>query len=111
MSKLDPKEIQKRMDRISEMFTDMVSHAETVSQTRCPYRDRHDHCTAEFRCRNQQRPDTDEAPIVCGHNGEFDYSSAWESNPLHHARAKKKISKIRDDAAKRRSASRRKKTD
>ncbi len=111
MSKVDPKDIQQRMDRISEIFTDIVSHAETVSKTRCPYRNRHDHCTAEFRCRNQQAGDAEEAPLVCGHEGEFDYRSAWESNPLLHDRAKKKIDEISSAAAKRRAGSRRKKTD
>ncbi len=110
MAKIDPKDIQERMDRISEIFTDMVSHAETVSKTRCPYRDRKDRCTAEFRCRNQQKPDAD-GVLACGHDGKFDYSSAWESNPLAHARSKKKVSQIRADAVRRRAESRRKKTD
>ena len=69
MSKIDPKEIEKRMARISEMFSEMVAHAETVSQTRCPYRDRHDLCTAEFRCRNQKPPAEEGARHTCGHDG------------------------------------------
>jgi hypothetical protein len=99
------------MERISEMFTDMVAHAEAVCKTRCPYRDRKDRCTAEFRCRNQRQPETAGAPLICGHDGEFDYRSAWESNPLAHARTKKKLGEIRDGATRRRAASRRKKTD
>ena len=71
MSKIDPKEIEKRMARISEMFSEMVAHAETVSQTRCPYRDRHDLCTAEFRCRNQKPPAEEGARHPCGHDGNF----------------------------------------
>ncbi len=111
MSKIDPKDIQQRMDRISEIFTDMVSHAETLSKTRCPYRDRKDRCTAEFRCRNQQNRQADDAPLLCGHEGEFDYRSAWESNPLAHARAAKKLDEIQVDADRRRADSRRKKSD
>lgn len=114
MAKIDPKELQKRMARISEMFTDIVVHAEAVSKTRCPYRDRKDRCTAEFRCRNQQKPDAAaaaDAPLICGHREEFDYRSAWESNPLAHARSKKKVREIRDGAARRRAQSWRKKTD
>ena len=111
MSKIDPKDIQQRMDRISEIFTDMVSHAETLSKTRCPYRDRKDRCTAEFRCRNQQNRQADDAPLLCGHEGEFDYRSAWESNPLAHARAAKKLDEIQVDADRRRVDSRRKKSD
>ncbi len=111
MSKIDPKEVQKRITRISEMFSEMVVHAETVSQTRCPYRDRKDQCTAEFRCRNQKSPGADGALHLCGHDGKFDYLSAWESQPLAHERAKKKIREIREGAARRRKESRRKKAD
>ena len=111
MSKIDPKEIEKRMARISEMFSEMVSHAETVSQTRCPYRDRHDLCTAEFRCRNQKPPASEGERHPCSHDGNFDYRSAWESQPLAHDRAKKKVKEIREGAAWRRSESRRKKAE
>ena len=111
MSKIDPKEVEKRMARISEMFSEMVAHAETVSQTRCPYRDRHDLCTAEFRCRNQKPPAEEGARHLCGHDGNFDYRSAWESQPLAHERAKKKVKEIREGAARRRRESRRKKAD
>ncbi len=109
MPKLDPEEAQKRMDRISEMFSEMVSHAETLSQTRCPYRDRNDHCTADFRCRNQKPPAADDTPHSCGHDGKFDYRSAWESRPLERERIKKKVRDIRDGAARRRDQARRKK--
>ena len=111
MSKIDPKEIEKRMARISEMFSEMVSHAETVSQTRCPYRDRHDLCTAEFLCRNQKLPASEGERHPCGHDGHFDYRSAWESQPLAHDRAKKKGKEIREGAAWGRSEARRKKAD
>lgn len=97
--KIDPAEYQKRLDRMTEMFSDMVSHAETVSQFRCPYRDKHDRCTAEFTCRNQT---DDEDTVRCGHDGQFDYRSAWESQPKSHARAKRKIAAIKDEAAARR---------
>ena len=97
------------MARISEMFSEMVTHAETVSRTRCPYRDRFDHCTAEFRCRNQKPPPDEDTKHPCGHDGDFDYRSAWESQPLAHERAKKKVEEIRRGAARRRTDSRRKK--
>ncbi len=104
MKKIDPAEYQKRLDRITEIFADMVNHADTVSQTRCPYRDRHDHCTAEFRCRNQ-RPE-DEI-FICGHDGKFDYRSAWDTNPDAYRRAKTTVAKIKREsgAARRRAES------
>ncbi len=108
MAKLDPKEVQKRIDRISEMFSEIVSHAETVSLVRCPYRDRNDYCTADFRCRNQRPSATDDMPHGCGHDGNFDYRSAWESKPLEHERIKKKIQDIRKGVTRRRNRVRRK---
>ncbi len=105
MAKLDPEEVQKRMARISEIFSEIVAHAETLSQTRCPYRDRNDHCTAEFRCRNQQPSAANDAPFFCGHDGKFDYRSAWETRPLERERIKKRVRDIRDGAARRRKKS------
>ena len=95
MSKIDPEEIQKRMARISEMFSEMVSHAEIVSQTRCPYRDRHDFCSAEFRCRNQKPPTSEGERHPCGHEGDFDYRSAWESDPRAADTARQRIKRQR----------------
>jgi len=109
MAKLEPEEAQKRIDRISEMFSEIVSHAEKMSQTRCPYRDRNDYCTADFRCRNQRPPAVKDAPHGCDHDGNFDYRSAWESKPLEHERIKKKVRDIRDSAVQRRNRVRRKK--
>ena len=48
-----PEEVQKRFDRLTEIFADIVTHADAQASTRCPYRNRHDVCTAQFRCRNQ----------------------------------------------------------
>lgn len=101
MKKIDPAEYQKRLDRITEIFAGMVNHADTVSQTRCPYRDRHDRCTAEFRCRNQQPEDE---AVICGHDGAFDYRSAWDTNPDAYRRAKTKVAKIKRESAQRRRA-------
>ncbi len=97
--KIDPAEYQKRLDRMTEMFSDMVSHAEAVSLFRCPYRDRHDLCTAEFICRNQVDGEDGQ---TCGHDGQFDYRSAWESQPKSRDRAKRKIAAIKEEAVSRR---------
>ena len=83
---------------MSQIFADVVEHAERLSLERCPYRDRNDHCTALFRCRNQ-RPVENEADVLsCGHDGTFDYRSAWESNPRAEARVKDKIATIKREA-------------
>jgi len=103
MSKIDPKEIQKRMDRITYMFENMVTHADKVSRDRCPYRNRTDHCTATFRCRNQKfSKDPSDDSILCLHDGTFNYSNAWENNPLAYKKVKAKVRNIRSEGKKRR---------
>lgn len=104
MSKIDKRAVQQRLDRITEIFADMVRHADTQARERCPYRDRHDRCTAQFSCRNQSRGAEPEAPVVCTHDGRFDYRSAWETRPESRERAKRKLAEIRAAARKRRAA-------
>lgn len=97
----DRRAFQERLDRIAALFTDIVAHAEVSSRTRCPYRNRHDLCTALFRCRNQLSAGGGDR-LACGHDGTFDYRSAWEAHPRAGARAKEKIAAIRDEAQARR---------
>jgi hypothetical protein len=102
LSKIDKEAYQERLARLSELFSGMVGHADEISRHRCPYRDRHDHCTAKFRCRNQSAPTVDGAPIACVHDDRLDYRSAWESDPESYDRAKKKLTKIKENARSRR---------
>jgi len=108
MPKIDPAEYQKRLDRMTELFSGMVQKAGEQAQTRCPYRDRHDDCTAEFKCRNQREPRPGAAAPQCGHDGKFDYRSAWESDPSALGRAKQRVERIKAEASARRSSGRRK---
>ncbi len=73
---LDPKHVQKSFDRISEIFSDIVEHAETSSLTRCPYRNASDLCTALFKCRNQEVNMSKPTVLICGHDGTFDVRPA-----------------------------------
>lgn len=98
MSDNDKQAFQERLDRIEKIFSDLVANAEVSSRTRCPYRDRHDLCTAMFRCRNQQASPDDTDQLVCGHDGTFDYRTAWEAHPRSELRARKKIETIRREA-------------
>jgi len=93
---------QERLDRISAIFTDLVAHAEVSSRTRCPYRDRNDLCTALFRCRNQLATSGEEDQLTCGHDGTFDYRTAWEAHPRSQVRASQKIAEIKREAETRR---------
>ncbi len=95
---------QERLDRLAAIFTDIVAHAEVSSRTRCPYRDRHDLCTALFRCRNQIAQADDEETLACGHDGTFDYRTAWEAHPRSEVRAREKIVAIKREAEARRQA-------
>ncbi len=104
MPQIDRDDFQERLDRIAELFAGMVAHAETTSQYRCPYRDRHDHCTALFNCRNQQPVQHDPDILVCGHDGTFDYRDAWQTHPRNRERMKRKIAAIRLEGELRRGA-------
>ena len=100
MSAPDRDELRKRLDRITEIFGEMVGHAETQAKTRCPYRDRRDRCTAHIRCRSQLAAG-DGLP-ACTHDGSFDYRLAWETRPDSRERAKRRIRTIRERAEARR---------
>ena len=98
----DKKAYQERLDRIADIFSDVVANAEISSLLRCPYRDQNDYCTALFRCRNQLAVEGDSEELACGHTGEFDYRTAWESQPRARERVKRKIADIKRDAEERR---------
>ncbi len=95
MSQIEASEYQERFDRITELFAGMIAHAEATSRYRCPYRDRHDQCTALFKCRNQQPLGDDPGTLTCGHDGTFDYRDAWQAHPRNRDRMKRKIAAIR----------------
>jgi hypothetical protein len=102
VAKIDKEAYQQRLDRITELFAAMVEKADAQSQLRCPYRDRHDRCTAMFSCRNRRPEAGGEGRDRCGHDGHFDYRDAWESKPETKVRAKRKIERIRTEARRRR---------
>ena len=79
MQKIDTEEYQKRLDRITELFSSMVSHADEQATYRCPYKNRFDQCTAKFGCRNQRKPPVKGDLLLCGGDDKLDYRSAWES--------------------------------
>lgn len=107
MDKVTPEQVQERFDRLTEIFSGIVTQADDQASERCPYRDRHDHCTAKFRCRNQRPPEgaelsqttrrgtvaVDPGTLICSHNGTFDYRNAWESDPRAADTARKRIAR------------------
>ena len=102
MAKISREDYQQRLDRLSEIFADIVSHADEQASQRCPYRDVRDRCTAAFSCRNQVPAQARGAPATCGHDGAFDYRLAWETDPAAHTRAGRRLGEIRRSAAARR---------
>ena len=90
---MNKEEYQKRLDKITELFSSMATHANDQSMYRCPYKNRFDQCTAKFGCRNQRRPSTEglvgkqtgvrgtpqEGLLLCGGDDKIDYRTAWET--------------------------------
>ncbi|MBT3341841.1 MAG: hypothetical protein HN712_20220 [Gemmatimonadetes bacterium] len=96
MARIDPEQLQERFDRLSSILGDIVTQADQQASERCPYRDRHDLCTAKFRCRNQAKLDRDQADAMrCEHDGRFDYRSAWESDPVAVEKARDRMKKTK----------------
>ena len=79
MKKIDPAEYQKRLDQLSEILTGIAMHATEVSAHRCPYKNKHDECTARFGCRNKRKPIQVGGLPICASDDKLDYRSAWES--------------------------------
>ncbi len=90
------RDIEKSRAALMEILTGIVEHADEQAKDRCPYRNRHDHCTAKFRCRNQVRAEGEDGAELCGHDGPFDYRLAWETQPRLYDKAKTDIEKARD---------------
>lgn len=75
-------EYQKSLDQLTGIFSDIVVQADQQSLVRCPYKNRHDECTAMFGCRNQRKnPKEGGKVFICVGDGKLDYRTAWESDP------------------------------
>ena len=79
MQKINPEEYQKRLDRITDIFSDMARHADKQSQERCPYKNRFNQCTAQFGCRNQRKAPEEGALMMCVGDDKLDYRPAWDT--------------------------------
>jgi hypothetical protein len=81
MPKITREEYQKRLDRLSEILSGIAAHADEVSRSRCPYKNRLDQCTAKFGCRNQRKPKEAGGLMICAGDDMLDYRKAWETGP------------------------------
>ncbi len=78
--RIDPEAFKLRLERISEIFAGMVTHADQQAKERCPYKDRRDQCTAKFGCRNQRPAAQAGGQLLCAaQDGQLEYRSAWET--------------------------------
>jgi uncharacterized protein len=77
MKKIDPAAYQQRLERLSEILNGIASHAGEVLACRCPYKDKHNRCTAQFGCRNQRRAAG--KVLICEGDDKLEYRSAWET--------------------------------
>ena len=81
MKKIDKAEYEKRLNKITQIFEGLVVHADEQATYRCPYKNRFDHCTAKFGCRNQRKID-EGTGLLCVGDDKLDYRSAWETHPI-----------------------------
>jgi uncharacterized 2Fe-2S/4Fe-4S cluster protein (DUF4445 family) len=87
MTKIDPAEYQKHLERLTSIFSDMIKHADQQTLTRCPYKNRFDQCTAKFGCQNKRKPRAAGELPVCSGDDKIDYRPAWETEPESFVRA------------------------
>jgi hypothetical protein len=76
---IDPEAYRERLERITELYSSMMTTVGDLSTRRCPYKNRFDECTAKFGCRNQRKPEVKGNLLHCGGDDKIDYRSAWES--------------------------------
>ncbi|MDX1982880.1 MAG: hypothetical protein SFV51_21600 [Bryobacteraceae bacterium] len=76
---MDPKEYKERMDRLYDILSGIAAHAGEQSKFRCPYKNRHDQCTANFGCRNKRKPRKEGEPPACASDDKLNYRGAWEN--------------------------------
>ena len=75
--KLDKKQYEASISRLSEIFSDISNTVNQVSTWRCPYKNVDDLCTANFKCRNQLKNTPDSHLPVCTGSDNLDYRHAW----------------------------------
>jgi hypothetical protein len=75
----DSAKCQVGLDRISEIYSSMLTTIDDLTLRRCPYRNRLDLCTAQFGCRNQRKPEDPTQLKACGGDDKLDHRSAWDT--------------------------------
>ena len=81
MAKIDKEAYQRSLDKLTGVLSGIARHADEQSSYRCPYKNRHDECTAKIGCRNQRKSKVEGGLLTCGGDDKLDYRTAWESAP------------------------------
>ena len=81
MQTIDPAEFEKRVKRITAIFSQIAEHSDKQALIRCPYKNRLSQCTAKFGCRFKRPAGVDSELPICTSDDQLDYRSAWESKP------------------------------
>ena len=76
---VDKERYRRSLERLNEIFQGISATVNEVSTWRCPYKDAQDRCTAQFRCRNQDRSVPPGKLYICTGSDDLDYRSAWET--------------------------------
>ena len=76
--RVDGEKARASLDRLYTIYRDIAATADEVMQTRCPYKNADDRCTANFGCRNQDRSVPDGELFICTGSDDLDYRGAWE---------------------------------
>ena len=78
-ARIDPERMRASLDQMYEIFKQMALKADEVSLHRCPYKNMHGRCTAQFGCRNQRRTGVKGELAICAGDDKLDYRRAWET--------------------------------
>lgn len=77
--RVDKERYKASVARLQEIFQGISDTVTEVSKWRCPYKNVEDRCTADFRCRNQDRVVPEGERFICISDDKLDYRSAWEA--------------------------------
>ncbi len=82
---------QKSLDRLTDIYSNIVLQADQQSLLRCPYKNVSDECTASFGCRNQRKNVAGGGNrLLCAGDNKLEYRTAWETDPRAVVDAKKR---------------------
>jgi len=96
MERIEKAEYEKRLERLGEIYSGIMGHADHQALFRCPYKNRFDQCTAKFGCRNKRKPKMDGQLPVCTADDKIDYRPAWEMDPESYDKAREELKTIKN---------------